>query len=64
MEEEPGQATKSWDEYSVVSILGEGSYGKVYKVIRKNPHLKGIPEPKSAASTFTKQSKSIKRSIK
>ena len=29
--EESGQATKSWDEYSVVSILGEGSYGKVYK---------------------------------
>ena len=48
-------ASKSWSEYSVVSVLGEGSYGKVYKVIRKNSNLKRESgEPKSAASTFAK----------
>ena len=24
-----------WDDYELVSILGEGSYGKVYKVKKK-----------------------------
>ena len=53
--DESGLASKSWSEYSVVSVLGEGSYGKVYKVIRKNSNLKRESgEPKSAASTFAK----------
>ena len=47
-----------------MSILGEGSYGKVYKAIRKNPNKELGVEPKSAASTFTKQSKNLKRTIK
>lgn len=25
-----------WEKYTVIGILGEGSYGKVYKVIRKD----------------------------
>ena len=27
---------EGWEKYQVISILGEGSYGKVFKVIKKD----------------------------
>ena len=32
-------AKPQWDEYQMVSIIGEGSYGKIYKVKKKNKDL-------------------------
>lgn len=50
----------SWDQYVVVSILGEGAYGKVYKVHKKDDQTtllkRSIVNPKERMPPSTKLS--------
>ena len=52
--EEAVKEVDGWEQYTVIGILGEGSYGRVYKVIRKEQkrgqnevHLKAKQKPMS-----------------
>ena len=49
-----------WDKYTVMGILGEGSYGRVYKVIRKESRKdqnEGYPRAKLKPMSIQKMSR-------
>ena len=44
-----------WSDYQVISILGEGSYGKVYKVVKKDVQTVAKSGAKSSTNSGAKQ---------